>query len=80
MHAPAVHQHAVQAVQVARGAVGGGRQVLAVAGVQVQLLVELVPVVDLLVGLQFDNGVGGAAQGSCFKGGSRAVTLSSTTT
>ena len=48
--AAAVHQHAVQAVLVAFAAVRVRGQVLAVADVQVQLLVELVPVVDLRSG------------------------------
>ncbi len=48
--AAAVHQHAVQAVLVALAAVRVRGQVFAVADVQVQLLVELIPVVDLRSG------------------------------
>ena len=48
--AAAVHQHAVQAVLVAFAAVRVRGQVLAVADVEVQLLIELIPVVDLRPG------------------------------
>lgn len=49
--AAAVHQHAVQAILVALAAVRVRGQVLSVADVQVQLLVELVPVIDLRSGV-----------------------------
>ena len=45
--AAAVHEHAVQLVQVAHGAVRVLGQPLAVFQVQVQLVRELVPVIDL---------------------------------
>lgn len=47
VHAAAVHQHAVQAEQVAHAAVRIRRQEAPVARVQVQLVWELVAVVDL---------------------------------
>ena len=47
MDSPAVHQHAVQAIQVADLGIRGLGHVPAVVAVQVQLLRELVPVVDL---------------------------------
>ena len=47
VHAAAVHQHAVQAEQVAHAAVRVGRQEAPIARVQVQLVRELVAVVDL---------------------------------
>ena len=47
VHAAAVHQHAVQAVQVAHAAVCVRRQEAPLPRVQVQLLWELVPIVDL---------------------------------
>ena len=47
VHAAAVHQHAVQAVQAAHAAVRVRRQEAPIPRVQVQLLRELVPVVDL---------------------------------
>ena len=47
MRASAVHQHTVQTVLVSLAAVCVRGQVLAIAHVQVQLLIELVPVIDL---------------------------------
>mmetsp|Transcript_1048 Transcript_1048/g.2442 ORF Transcript_1048/g.2442 Transcript_1048/m.2442 type:complete len:420 (-) Transcript_1048:691-1950(-) len=47
VHAAAVHQHAVQAVQVAHFAIRLGAEVLAVPHVQIQLIWKLVAVVDL---------------------------------
>lgn len=47
VHAPRVHQHRQQLVRVVHVAVGGRGQVLAVATVQVNRVVELVAVVDL---------------------------------